>query len=179
MSLDLYVASTEGDLPYKQEVLILKPLENKVIKFILKGSSLQRGYLINASTQVDSLLPTLVPKLSFTFQNIEDWKSSDSFLLDSEEACTFYVNIKNTFLTELKATLLLNIEIYQKDFITEVSYHGDLRSLNTTEVLLDRNLIIDPVPEGASYSFLKYSNGESLILLDDFSAIPYTPWGDE
>ena len=113
MSLQLMIESDEGLIPYDRQTLTLYPMETKVLKFALAGD-LTEGYLLNASVQVDSLVSSLKATLSFKLENTSDWKTSDNTLLDPESTeCVFYVEVTNILQTELKASLILNFELYK------------------------------------------------------------------
>lgn len=68
--------------------------------------------------------------------------------------------------------------MYKNDKIKSLSYYGDLVDGMLSRPIdpkSKRSLIIDPVPVGEVYTYISYSHGDSLILLDDNTGIPYLP----
>ena len=166
--------------------VVLMPFETKTIKFYVYGSKIDKDSLISVVSSVESLVNSNKVSLSLsTGKPREQWLESD--VLYTEEGSSIYpldVTLSNVYYSELNTQLKIDLSLHSKldPVINHMSYYGELIDHNGYKVLSrpienksERTIIIDPTPDGSDYSYLSYSSGDSLILLDNETGIPYEP----
>ena len=166
--------------------VILMPFETKTLKFYVYGSKVDKNSLISVVSSVDSLVSS--NKVSLTMSGDKprnQWLESD--VLYTEEGVDIYplyITLCNIYYSELNTQLKIDLSLHSKldPSVNNISYYGELVDSNGYKVLSrpienksERTLIIDPTPDGSDYNYLSYSSGDSLILLDNDTGIPYKP----
>lgn len=163
--------------------LHLFPFEKKYYRFIVFGDLVKKGLTLNASVYVEELIHSTTATISLNKKPSTSSINSDIHVCTNSDEVPVYVEVHNRSQHLLNTTLRIDlVGLLGHDVLEEIDYYGKLEDKNNYKVLTkpieiksQRELIVDLVPEGATYkSFLSYNRGSTLILLDDFTAIPYT-----
>lgn len=175
-----YDPVSNGIKELKDISIFLHPFERKVYSFYLYGTDVTENSLLSVIASIETLLPTTTVRTSFSKKgDTTYWTNTDTLYTTTETVYKFYVELHNNYYTELNSVLRLDAALYKNETISELSYYGNVSEDGTLtreiEVKSNRTLVIDPTPEGADYTYLSYSHGDTLIFLDDDSAIPYKP----
>lgn len=170
-----------GIVEVKDIVLKLYPFEVKRYVFYVYGSHIVKDTVVSVVGGLEELNNSKTVRVSLTERPVNTWTSSDTCVCDSAVPVKVYVEITNMLYTELNCNLRLDLSILtQGSRLTSLDYYGDLsvsgnynKLPREVEKKFIRKLVINPVPAGATYTYLAYSGGNSLILLDNYTAMPY------
>lgn len=164
----------------------LNPFETKLFTLYIYGTSLEVGNSIALSTSVRELIEQLKIKVSIEGSLFETkyWTNMDSTtVVNTTEPIKVLVEITNTRYTELNSSLIFSLSHFKGEYLQAISYYDALdttpsgyKVLKTTpEIFKDRMITIIPTPDNDGTTYLAYSHGDSLIILDNGTAIPYNP----
>lgn len=177
----LFYADDEGMLIEANNIeLLLLPFEEKYYRFYIGGSSIRTGSLITIDGRIDSLVKHSSITLSLNNANSNYWRATDILTTDDNSFYKVDIKIKNEGYTEINGSVVLDLTLQYlpNEGITNLSYYGDLINgkylSRPPEPKPSRIIKVNVIPEGADYtSYLAYSHGNALIILDDGSGIPY------
>lgn len=164
----------------------LNPFETKLFTLYVYGTSLEVGNSIALSTVVRELISQIKIKISIEGSVFETkyWTNIDSTTVRTDaEPIKVLVEVTNTRYTELNSSIIFSISHFKGEYLQAMSYYG---ALDTTpngykvlkinpEIFKDRMITIIPTPDNDGTTYLAYSHGNSLIILDNGTAIPYNP----
>lgn len=157
--------------------ITLKPFETKIIKLVVFNDE-PTGDVVDINISVEEILDITEVKVSSIYTNPNTWSNIAS-VLQVEKEHDLFVYVKNKYYCESLVNIILEYKQYKAPSTT-MSYYGDLTKDDTKdiyylpkeiEIKSKRVITIDPVPEGKTYTYLSYSNGNNLVLLDNKSAI--------
>ena len=174
-----YDPISEGIKEVKELELILFPFERKQYSFYIYGTDITENSLLSIIASLETLIPASEVKVSLSADKGTPnyWTNTDTIHATVAQIYQVKVDIHNKYYTELNCNLRLDVSLYKNEKVTELSYYGPLNLDGTLakeiEVKSQRTIVIDPVVPGADYTYLSYSNGDSLIYLDNDTAIPY------
>lgn len=162
----------------------LNPFETKLFAFYIYGSSLTVGSNIALSVVLKELIEQTEVKVSIEGSVFESkyWTNTDSTVAISTDPIKVLIELTNKRYTELNSALVFSLSLYKGDYLQGISYYGAFNTVNgykvmntVPELFVDRMITIVPTPDNDGTTYLAYSHGDSLIILDDGSAIPYNP----
>ena len=179
-----YDLTLEGIKELKDISIVLKPFERRLVRLYVYGSNISEGSIISVDGRLESLVRSATVKLSTYLDKPKQfWGTSDViFTQPGIKLYPVHIEVNNQYYTELNTNLCINISLQASnaDELNELSYYGVLAEDGDYKVLQkpieissERTIVIDPREEGQIEHNLSYSNGESLVLLDDNTAIPY------
>jgi len=184
--LGYYDPRVDGIKEVSDIKISINPFETKTYKFYIYGQKITNNSIINIVSNIESLVQANKVALSMSATNGRKfWTNSDTQITrDGVNLYPLLVTITNTHYSELNTNLILDLSLQSTigSKATSLSYYGDLIDKDNYKVLprdvenkSKRTVVIDPRPDGADYTYLSYSSGDTLIFLDDNTAIPYTP----
>lgn len=159
----------------------LQPFESKIIKLLVYNET-PTSDIVDITAVVEEMLDITDVRVSTVDTPPSTWNGTTS-LVQANDSYPLYVSITNKYYCESLVNINLEYKQY-KSPLTTMSYYGDLTKEGTNdlyylprdiEVKSARNFTINPAPEGSTYTYLSYSHGSHLVLLDDNSGIIVTP----
>lgn len=159
----------------------LQPFESKIIRLIVFNES-PTSDIVDITASIEEILDITDVRVSTVDTPPSTWNRTTS-LVQVDSSYPLYVYITNKYYCESLVNINLEYKQY-KSPITTMSYYGDLTKESNNdlyylpksiEVKTSREFTINPAPAGATYSYLSYSHGSHLVLLDDKSGIIVKP----
>ena len=167
------------DLPKIQ--VSLQPFESKLIKLVVYNENPTKD-IVDLTVFVSEILDVTDVRISTIESSPTTWNRTTS-LVQEKAQYPLYLSVTNKYYCESLVDITIEYKQYKAP-ITTMSYHGDLLKPDVKdiyylprdiEVKSNRTLVINPTPEGATYTYLSYSHGNHLIFLDNRSGIIYKP----
>lgn len=177
LGLGIYKKSNNSLYEAKNTTIHLNPYERKILMFYVYGTLISSSSFLTINVNLEQLLDTNSVKVAFKPNESisREWYKSDSIVVSSSDPIPVYIEITNKFYTELNVNLIVNLSIYSGETLQDMGYYNLID--NNGYKVLDREVETNPDRHinivTPNYRYLLYSNGESFILLDDGSAIPY------
>lgn len=159
----------------------LQPFESKIIKLVVFNEE-PTSDIVDISATIEEILDITDVRVSTTNTSPSTWNRTTS-LVQVDPIYPLYVYITNKYYCESLVNINLEYKQY-KSPTTTMSYYGDLTKEGTNdlyylprdiEVKTTRVFTINPAPAGATYTYLSYSHGNHLVLLDNNSGIIVQP----
>lgn len=184
LGLGYYDSVFDGIKELKDVKLNLNPFETKKFVLYIYGDAIEAGNSLALSVIVRELVSQIKVKVSIEGSVFESkcWTNTDTTTAIGTDPIEVLLEITNTRYTELSSYLNISLSHFKGEYLQAISYYGALNTINGYKVLatppelfLDRMITIIPTPDNDGTTYLAYSHGTSLIILDNGTAIPYNP----